>query len=73
MDVDRIAYLMMEGNYIKQNNRKIEEDNRDLFPNNWYENTNYQLKTNILFEAIKNNILIKNTKLYKETMIEGVY
>lgn len=61
---DKEIYIMMEINYLKENNRKIEDNNEDLFPLNWYKITNYKLKTEILFEAIKNKTKIEETKKY---------
>jgi len=43
----------------------------DLFPVGWYEKTNYELKIEIITEAIKTNTLIVNTKSYQK-MVEGV-
>ncbi len=59
-------YVMMEMNYLKENNRNINDDNSDLFPLNWYSFSDYKLKTEILYESIKNNEKIINTKKYNE-------
>ncbi len=72
MDYERDIYLMMEINFLKENNRNVKEDNSDLFPANWYLCTNYVLMTEILMEAIKKKIRIIDTTLYQEKMIEGV-
>lgn len=36
----------------------------DLFPSDWYGNKNYKVKIGIIYEAIKTNTLIVNTKGY---------
>ena len=58
-------YVMMEINYLKENKRDIKDDNIDLFPNNWYLCQNYILKTNILYEAIKEHKKVEETEGYK--------
>jgi hypothetical protein len=61
---DKEIYIMMEINYLKENKRKLEDNNEDLFPLNWYKITDYKLKTEILHDAIKNKVKIKETKKY---------
>ena len=36
-----------------------------LFPNDWYRITDYQIKIDILLEAINNDLLIIDTNKYK--------
>ena len=64
---DKEIYIMMEINYLKENKIKLEDNNEDLFPLNWYKITDYKLKTEILHDAIKNKIKIKYTKKYNDT------
>ena len=59
-------YLMMEINYLKENNRDINGNNDDLFPLNWYLLDNYDKKAEILLEAINNKVKIVDTKKYQE-------
>ncbi len=61
---DKELYILMEMNYLKENNRTIEQNNDDLFPVNWYKITDYKLKTEILYEAIKEKVKIEKTKKY---------
>ncbi len=61
---DKELYILMEMNYLKENNRTIEDNNKDLFPINWYKITDYKLKTEILYEAIKEKVKIEKTKKY---------
>ena len=56
-------YIIAEMNYMK---KYFGLSPYDLFPLNWYEIKDYKLKTKIISEAIKNNILIKDTNLYQE-------
>ena len=71
MQYDKFIYVMMEGNFIKENGRNIEDDNSDLFPFNWYLSDDYKLKTEILYEAIQTKKKIVETEKY-QLMIEGV-
>ena len=71
MDYKKTIYIMMLGNFIKENGRNIEDDNSDLFPFNWYLTDNYKLKTEILYEAIQAKKKIVETEKY-QLMIEGV-
>ena len=61
-------YIMSELCYIK-NHPEMNED--DLFPFDWYSIRNYRAKVEVLSEAIKEKILIKDTKKYSEIK-EGV-
>ena len=56
---------MMEINFLKENNRNLNDDNSDLFPVDWYTSTNYQLKAEILLEAIQKKIKIVETDNYQ--------
>ena len=71
MDYKKTIYIMMLGNFLKENGRNIEDDNSDLFPFNWYLTDNYKLKTEILYEAIQAKKKIVETEKY-QLMIEGV-
>ena len=66
MDFKEQLYLMMEINYLKENNRNINDNNDDLFPFNWYLLDNYEKKAEILLEAINNKVKIVDTKKYQE-------
>ena len=48
----------------KEANSGIKEE--ILFPFDWNSNSNYHLKVEIIAEAIQNQVLIKDTKLYNE-------
>lgn len=56
-------YVLAELSYV---NRHKDMNIFDLFPIDWYEIKDYDLKIKIIIDAIKNNILIKDSKLYKE-------
>lgn len=71
MDYKKTIYIMMLGNFLKENGRNIEDDNSDLFPFNWYLSDDYKLKAEILYEAIQTKKKIVETEKY-QLMIEGV-
>ena len=65
---DYNLYLLAELYYKKDHNDKSDEE---LFPSDWYSFNDYKTKTEILGEALKNNIDIKDTQKYLEIQ-EGV-
>ena len=71
MDYKKTIYIMMLGNFLKENGRNVEDDNSDLFPFNWYLSDDYKLKAEILYEAIQTKKKIVETEKY-QLMIEGV-
>lgn len=66
MNFKENIYLMMEINYLKENNRDINGNNDDMFPFNWYLIKDYQKKAEILLEAINDKVKIIYTKKYQE-------
>ena len=71
MDYKKTIYIMMLGNFLKENGRNIEDDNSDLFPFDWHLSEDYKLKAEILYEAIQTKKRIVETEKY-QLMIEGV-
>ena len=67
-ELDYKLYVIAELSYKKEHPELKEEQ---LFPVGWYSNNNYKLKSEIIAEAIKNKVLIENTKKY-ELILEGV-
>ena len=61
-------YVLAEIAYKKEH-QDLEEN--ELFPADWYSISNYQVKTEIIAEAIKNKKLKFETELYKNR-VEGV-
>lgn len=55
-------YVLYELTY-KEKYEKSNVD--DLFPSDWYNINDYELKIKAISEAINENILIEETKLYK--------
>lgn len=49
--------------------KKIFKDNKDIFPYEWYNTKEYELKNKILRECIENKILIINSSLYYDFRI----
>lgn len=64
---DLNLYVIAELKYQKMHNNE-----KDIFPIDWYSSNNYKLKTEIIAEAIKNNLKIEETKLYQDSFLEGV-
>ena len=59
-------YVLAEMKYKKENANK-----ENIFPKNWYSFKNYKLKIEIIVEALKNNILIEETEIYKKNFSNG--
>ena len=64
---DYNLYVIAELSY-----KKKYKNEKDIFPIDWYSNRNYKLKTEIIAEAIKNNIKIEDTYLYQDKFLEGI-
>lgn len=60
---DKDLYVIAVLRY-KEENPKIDEI--ALFPTDWNLNNNYHLKVEIIAEAIKKHVLIKDTELYQK-------
>ena len=58
MDIDN-EYLVLETMY-----KKINENNKNIFPKEWYYVKEYEFKKKILKECIENNILIIDSSYY---------
>ena len=61
-------YVLSELCYKKKHPGMSDEE---LFPHDWYSFLNYRTKIDVIAEALKNNILIEQTKKYQEIR-EGV-
>lgn len=64
--MDKMIYYMTLDLFLKKNNRdpKDNENNNDLFPNDWHSIDDYQLKAEILNEAIDKGISVAETNKY---------
>ncbi len=69
MNDDYKLYILAELNYKDEHKEEI----NDLFPNNWYNSNDYKLKTNIIGEALLNNIKIEDTPMYKEALKNNMF
>ena len=67
-DLNYRLYVLAEITYEKENENVLKEE---LYPVDWYSTTNYARKIEIIEEALKEKVLIKDTKKYQES-IEGV-
>lgn len=67
MQDDFNLYIIAELTY-KKRHANIE----NLFPFNWYSSKNYRIKTEIIADALKNNIKIEDTNLYQIQFNEGI-
>lgn len=61
---DKDLYVIAVMRYKEENSGLTEEE---LFPYDWNLNSNYHLKIEIIAEAIKNGVLIKDTELYRNS------
>ena len=61
---DKELYVIAVMRYKEINPDLTDEE---LFPFDWNLNNNYHLKIEIIAEAIKNGVLIKETDLYKNS------
>ena len=66
MEVDK-EYIILQAEY-----RKINENKDDIFPLEWYNKKNYELKKQILKNCIQNNILIKDSEYYYNFRINSL-
>ena len=60
-------YVIAEMTYKKRH-----QEDANQFPMDWYSSKNYKLKTEIIAEALKNNIRVDETELYNNEFIERV-
>ena len=60
-------YVIAEMTYKKRH-----QEDANPFPMDWYSSKNYKLKTEIIAEALKNNIRVDETELYNNKFIERV-
>ena len=58
---DKIEIAILQNKY-----KKMHTNNEKLFPNEWYNVKEYELKKKILSECIEKNILIINSSYYYE-------
>ena len=58
MDIDK-KYIILETIYKKNNINK-----KNIFPYEWYNVKEYELKKKILIECLENNLLIINSSFY---------
>ena len=66
-ELDFNLYVLAELKY-----KKIHNNEKNIFPIDWYSSKNYKLKVEIIAEAIKNNIKINETSLYQNKFLEQV-
>ena len=69
-----LVYNLLEIKYLKTFGKNVTlnmEDDHDLYPNGWFLNSDYTVKSKILAEAINKKIKIIDTEAYQE-IIEGV-
>lgn len=63
--MDKMIYLMVLQTYLEKNNcPNSEEAIRKLFPEKWGLIEDYHLKSDILNEAINNNVKVEETQGY---------
>lgn len=62
-------YTLAIMNYEKKFQSKV-NNIEELYPKKWNSYKDYKEKINIIGEAIKNNVLIKDTKSYQDYIID---
>ena len=62
-------YTLAIMNYEKKFIDRV-NDIKDLYPSKWEVYLSYKARIEILADAIKNNVLIKDTKLYQDYIID---
>lgn len=62
-DLDFKLYLMADLKYKKEH-FQLEESK--LYPENWFSSFNYKLKNEIISEALKRKVLVKDTSIYRK-------
>ena len=65
---DKQLYILAVLKYKKQHSNLTDDI---LFSKEWTLNDNYHLKTLIIAEAIKNNLLIEETSSYKKIFLNN--
>ena len=65
---DKQLYILAVLKYKKQHSNLTDDI---LFSKEWTLNDNYHLKTLIIAEAIKNNLLIEETSSYKKIFLNS--
>lgn len=74
MEAVEIKYYEKMLDYVTIMGYDVDDDNYlFLFPGNWSNSSNFELKTRILDEAIEKKCLVVDTELYAGTMMERVY
>lgn len=63
---DKDLYVIAVLRYKKEN---LNLNYDELFPAGWDSSNNYHLKIEIIAEAIKNQVLIKDTDLYQKSFV----
>ena len=62
---NKLICTMLEVTYNKKMQHLTKKDIRELYPSGWFSIKDNNFKKNVLSEALKKNILIKNTELFK--------
>ena len=63
-DDEKIICTILEVKYNKKFKDKIKNDKKELYPSQWFSIKNNKFKMDVLNEAVENNVLIKDTKLF---------
>ncbi len=68
MEDENELYILLEASYVKREKEKnkLNFNEEDIFPYDWFKIRDYKLKIDILLEATEKNMLIKDTESYKE-------
>ncbi len=66
MEIDK-EYLKLQTLY-----HKMYDDEENLFPNEWYNVKEYDLKKKILLECLENHIKIKDSQFYYDFKMKAL-
>lgn len=60
-------YVLLEESYVKKNKNKdkLNFNEKNIFPEDWYKIKDYKFKIEVLTESLEKDILIKDTSKYK--------
>ncbi len=62
-DLDYKLYVLAELSYKKEHPKLKDEE---MYPYDWFGINNYKLKNEIIAQAIREKVLIKDTEKYKQ-------
>lgn len=62
-DLDYKLYVLADLKYKKEH---VQLDDSELYPEDWFSSSNYKLKNEMIGEALKRKVLVRDTSIYKK-------